>query len=57
MDIRTVAEYLWHSDPAFTLRVYSHLMPDATDRARKAMDAFFEGDSDESAPDVPSGRA
>lgn len=48
VDIRTVAEYLGHTDPGFTLRVYSHLMPDAADRARKAMDAFFE-----SAPDVP----
>jgi integrase len=48
VDIRTVAEYLGHTDPGFTLRVYSHLMPDAADRARKAMDAFFA-----SAPDVP----
>lgn len=54
VDIRTVAEFLGHSDPAFTLRVYSHLMPDAADRARKAMDAFFNGDSGQSAPDVPS---
>ena len=48
VDIRTVAEYLGHTDPGFTLRVYEHLMPDAADRARKAMDAFFA-----SAPDVP----
>jgi integrase len=48
VDIRTVAEYLGHTDPGFTLRVYSHLMPDAADRARKAMDAFFA-----SAPNVP----
>lgn len=43
VDIRTVAEYLGHSDPGFTLRTYTHLMPDAADRARKAMDAFFAG--------------
>ena len=43
VDIRTVAEYLGHSDPGFTLRVYAHMMPDAADRARKAMDAFFAG--------------
>lgn len=41
VDIRTVAEFLGHSDPGFTLRTYTHLMPDASDRARKAMDLFF----------------
>lgn len=57
VDIRTVAEYLGHSDPGFTLRTYTHLMPDAADRARKAMDAFFaEGSlSVPSALVVPSG--
>lgn len=55
VDIRTVAEYLGHSDPGFTLRVYSHLMPNAADRARKAMDAFFHGASSASALNVPSG--
>lgn len=55
VDIRTVAEYLGHDDPGFTLRVYSHLMPDAADRARRAMNAFFEGAADvPSALDVPS---
>jgi integrase len=55
VDIRTVAEYLGHDDPGFTLRVYSHLMPDAADRARRAMNAFFEGTADvPSALDVPS---
>jgi Phage integrase family len=29
VDIRTVAEYLGHADPGFTLRTYSRLMPDA----------------------------
>ncbi|MEV0626004.1 tyrosine-type recombinase/integrase [Nonomuraea wenchangensis] len=46
VDVRTVAEYLGHDDPGFTLRVYSHLMPDAADRARRAMNAFFEGAAD-----------
>lgn len=53
VDIRTVAEYLGHSDAGFTLRVYEHLMPDAADKARCAMDAFFEP----SAPVVPSEEA
>ncbi|MEU6785922.1 tyrosine-type recombinase/integrase [Nonomuraea angiospora] len=45
VDIRTVADYLGHSDPGFTLRTYTHLMPDAADRARKAMDMFFASSS------------
>jgi hypothetical protein len=50
-----VAEFLGHADPGFTLRTYSHLMPDAADRARKAMNAFFEGKVvSGSALDVPS---
>ena len=40
VDVRTVAEYLGHSDGgALVLRTYSHLMPDSEDRARKALDA------------------
>ncbi len=33
--IRAVADYLGHSDPGFTLRVYTHLMPSSEDRARR----------------------
>jgi integrase len=39
--IRTLADYLGHSDPGFTLRVYTHLMPESADRARHAFDAAF----------------
>lgn len=39
VSIRAVAQYLGHADPGFTLRVYSHLMPDTEDRARQAIDA------------------
>lgn len=39
VSIRAVAQYLGHADPGFTLRVYSHLMPDTEDRARAAIDA------------------
>jgi integrase len=56
VDIRTVAEYLGHTDLGFTLRTYTHLMPDAADRARRAMDVFFEQGA-ASALDVPSGGA
>ena len=40
VDIKTLAAYLGHTDPGFTLKVYTHLMPDASDRLRKAMDEF-----------------
>jgi integrase len=40
-DIRALAEYLGHSDPAFTLRVYCHLMPGSPDRMRQAIDRAF----------------
>ncbi|MGH8932005.1 MAG: tyrosine-type recombinase/integrase [Egibacteraceae bacterium] len=36
--IRALADYLGHSDPGFTLRVYTHLMPHSEDRARRAVD-------------------
>jgi integrase len=48
VDIRALSEYLGHHDPGFTLRTYVHLMPDADDRARKAVDAAF------ASPDGPA---
>jgi integrase len=39
--IRAVSEYLGHSDPGFTLRTYTHLMPGSTERTRAAVDAAF----------------
>lgn len=36
--ITALAEYLGHSDPGFTLRTYTHLMPSSKDRTRKAVD-------------------
>jgi integrase len=38
VDIRALSEYLGHHDPAFTLRIYAHLMPGADDRARRAVE-------------------
>jgi integrase len=35
--IKALAEYLGHSDPGLTLKVYAHLMPTSRDRARKAL--------------------
>jgi integrase len=39
VDIRALSEYPGHHDPAFTLRIYAHLMPGADDRARRAVEA------------------
>lgn len=37
--IRALADYLGHSDPGFTLRVYTHPMPSSEGRARRPIDA------------------
>ncbi|MFE1295508.1 tyrosine-type recombinase/integrase [Streptomyces sp. NPDC058731] len=39
--IKAVSEYLGHSDPGLTLRVYAHLMPSSQERTRKAVDAIL----------------
>ncbi|MBV9024444.1 MAG: site-specific integrase [Streptomycetaceae bacterium] len=36
--IKALAEYLGHSDPGFTLRTYTHLMPTSEARTRRAID-------------------
>jgi len=41
-NIRALSEYLGHSDPGFTLRTYTHLMPEAENKAKRAVDALFE---------------
>ncbi len=41
VSIRALADYLGHADPGFTLRTYTHLMPDSEDRARQVVDAAF----------------
>lgn len=42
----TVAKYLGHADPGYTLRVYGHLMPASEDRTRSTMDAVLRGSSE-----------
>jgi integrase len=39
--IRELARYLGHKDPAFTLRVYTHLIEDSHERARRIIDERF----------------
>ncbi|MGH3390984.1 MAG: tyrosine-type recombinase/integrase [Actinomadura sp.] len=53
VDVRTLADWLGHEDPGFTLRTYAHLMPAAAERGRRAIDAFFTI-PEQSAPKVPS---
>jgi integrase len=40
--IKALAEYLGHSDPGLTLRVYAHLMPSSQERTRKAVASTYE---------------
>lgn len=39
--IRALSSYLGHSDPGFTLRTYTHLMPSSEGRTRHAVDQVF----------------
>jgi hypothetical protein len=39
--ITALASYLGHTDPGFTLRVYTHLMPSSEERTRCAIDGVF----------------
>ncbi|SNR97168.1 Site-specific recombinase XerD, partial [Haloechinothrix alba] len=41
--VKALSQYLGHSDPGFTLRVYTHLMPNSHERTKRAVDAFFAG--------------
>ncbi|MFE9256232.1 tyrosine-type recombinase/integrase [Streptomyces sp. NPDC006879] len=41
--IRALKEYLGHSDPGFTLRTYTHLMPSSEGRTRKAVNRLYQG--------------
>jgi integrase len=41
-NIKTLSHYLGHTDPGFTLRVYTHLMQSSDSRTRKAVDSLYE---------------
>jgi integrase len=38
VSIKALSEYLGHADPGFTLRTYTHLMPNTEEKAREAVD-------------------
>ena len=42
--VKALSEYLGHSDPGFTLRAYSHLMPSSEQRMRRAIDRALGDD-------------
>ncbi|WP_186783642.1 integrase [Streptomyces sp. CBG33] len=44
-NIKALGAYLGHTDPGFTLRTYTHLLPGSEGRARIAMDKVYLGRS------------
>ncbi|MEU9977946.1 site-specific integrase [Streptomyces sp. NPDC051014] len=50
--IKAVSEYLGHSDPGLTLRVYAHLMPSSQERTRKTVDRVLNGPREPDGPDT-----
>jgi integrase len=43
VSIKELAEYLGHSDPGFTLRVYAHMLPCSHDRPRRDQPTIHPG--------------
>jgi integrase len=39
--IKALSEYLGHADPGFTLRTYTHLVEDSSERTKRAVNAVF----------------
>ncbi|GGV16892.1 hypothetical protein GCM10010182_42310 [Actinomadura cremea] len=54
VDVRALAEFLGHTDPGFTLRTYTHLMPSSQEKMHNAIDGAWSEFSGASALDVPS---
>ncbi|MEO3860966.1 site-specific integrase [Acrocarpospora sp. B8E8] len=55
--IQAVSEWLGHHDPAFTLRVYVHLMPSSEQRMRKIIDAALRRpEIEDHGPEAAQGR-
>ncbi|SIR60231.1 tyrosine-type recombinase/integrase [Micromonospora avicenniae] len=48
--LKALSAYLGHSDPGFTLRIYTHLLLAGEDRIRRAIDHAFTDD-----PQTPDG--
>ncbi len=39
--VKALSQYLGHTDPGFTLRVYTHLMPSSEERTRNAVNELY----------------
>ena len=39
--IKALSEFLGHADPGFTLRTYTHLVEDSSQRTKRAIDTVF----------------
>jgi integrase len=39
--IKAVAEWLGHTDPSFTLKIYTHLMPSSADRTKSVIGNLY----------------
>lgn len=51
--IKAVADWLGHSDPSFTLKTYTHLMPSSTERTKSVIGSMYgrrEADTGEHGP-------
>ena len=54
--IKALSEYLGHHDPSFTLRTYTHLMPNSEARTRAAVDRVLRGPGNpQDGPDTAHG--
>ncbi|MFD9025109.1 tyrosine-type recombinase/integrase [Streptomyces parvulus] len=54
--IKALSEYLGHHDPSFTLRTYTHLMPNSEARTRAAVDRVLRGaNHPQDGPDTAQG--
>ena len=40
--IKAVAEWLGHSDPSFTLKIYTHLMPSSAERTKHVIQNLYD---------------
>lgn len=48
--IKLVSEYLGHTDEGFTLRTYTHLMPNSGERARRTIERALQRSRDADGP-------
>jgi integrase len=56
VDIRRLSAYLGHHDPAFTLRKYAHLMPDAEEQNLRDIETALQPDGTRTAQEAEEGQ-